>query len=742
MRNSSSSPWLRSSLALALAAPGAFVAVGGAHAQQAADQATVLSPVTVTGQADNPYQTPAVSQHKFTAPLLDTPRTVTIIPEAVMKDRAATSLVDVLRTAPGITFGAGEGGTPVGDRPFVRGYEASTDIFIDGIRDLGRGSHETFNLESVEIVKGPGSVFGGRGSTGGSINLVSKTPKLKNFAEASAGYGTDHNYRVTGDGNWVFTDSSAFRLNVMKMGGDVPGRRDVEIDRWGIAPSLSFGLGTPTRVTLSYYHMQNDDMPDLGQPFSNDSNPSRTTPLDVDRKNFYGRLNTDYRKNQFDQATVSIEHDLNNHFTVRNTSRWGKTVNDYLMTRPTFANCAEFSGRGGTTPNRNFMSPACVAETEFQRDIRTNYQVNETLFNVTELTGDFKTGQLLHTVAVGVEFGREEISKKSVATPGLSADIDSVQNPNPNRDYNFTIDRGPLDRTAKTTTTGLYAFDTIKFNEQWETSLGLRWDQYKVQTYGTAPEARKDNMWNYQLGLIYKPASNGSVYVSYGTSSNPAGETAGQSGGADGAAGGGMRDLAPEKSRSIELGTKWELFNKRMLLTGAIFETKKTDARSADPLTGEVTLSGSNRVRGIELGVSGQITSKWNVWGGYAYLDPKVLDYQASATGENFAGKQMKFVAKQSFSLWSTYEVHPQVTVGGGATYVGKRYMDDANIYHLPSTWTFDAMAKYQYNKNLGFQLNVNNIANETTYDASHVGLFALVGPGRSAMLTATYRYE
>lgn len=737
MRNLPSQHVLRSSLALALAAPGAFVLTNA----QAQGDATLLAPVTVTGEAPDPYQTKAVSQQKFTAPLLDTPRTITVIPEALIKDRAASSLVDVLRTAPGITFGAGEGGTPVGDRPFVRGYESSTDILIDGMRDLGRGSHETFNLESVEILKGPGSAFSGRGSTGGSINLVSKTPKLKNFAEFSAGYGTDNNYRVTGDGNWMFTDNAAFRLNLMKTGGDVPGRDYVEIERYGIAPSLSFGLGTPTRVTLSYYHLQNDDMPDLGQPFKNESNPGRLTPLDVDRSNFYGRTKTDYRKNAFDQATVSVEHDINSHFTVRNTSRWGKSVNDYLLTRPSFDNCAKTTGRNAA-PNKNYMSASCVNETQFQRDFRANYQVNESLFNLTELIGDFKTGSVLHTVAFGAEFSREEISKKAVTVTGLGSEIGSVRDPNPNRTYNYSISRGPLDRDVKTSSLGLYAFDTIKFNEQWEANLGLRYDDYKVNTYGTSPQSRRDGLWNYQAGLVYKPASNGSIYVSYGTSSNPAGETAGQSGGADGAAGGGIRDLAPEKSRSWELGTKWDLIDNRLSLTGALFETKKTDARSFDPITGDVTLSGSNRVRGVELGVSGAITPNWSVWGGYVYLDPKVLDYQAGAGGENFAGKQMKFVAKQSFSLWTTYKVLPQVTVGGGATYVGKRYMDDANQYYLPATWTFDAMAKYQLNKSFALQLNVNNIGNKTVYDASHVGLFALVGPGRSAMLTATYRFE
>jgi len=736
MKSAPSQSILRSSLALALAAPGTFF-VADAHAQQAPGAATQLEPVTVTGTPET-YQKTHSAQPKLTAPLLDTPRSVTVIPEELVKDRAATSLVDVLRTTPGITFGAGEGGTPIGDRPFVRGYEASTDIFVDGMRDLGRASHEMFNLESVEIIKGPGSAYSGRGSTGGSINLVSKTPKLKNFAEVGAGYGTDQNYRVTGDGNWMFSDTSAFRLNLMRMGGDVPGRDEVTLDRYGVAPSIAFGLGTPTRATLSYYHMQNDDMPDLGLPFRNAARPDRVTPPDVDRNNFYGRTETDYRKNTADMATAMIEHDFSDRLTVRNATRWSRTVNDYLLTRPSFDNCTATSGPPCSTEGPGAM---------MQRGTRTNYQVNESWFNQTDIYGELDTGSVKHHFVAGVEFSQEKIDKKAVTVTGAIDTRDSLYDPDPNRSYNYSVRRAGSEPNAKVSTRALYVFDTMQFTEHWEANVGLRYDQYKVETY-TKPSNnnpdpynnRTDNLFNYQLGLVYKPVPYGSIYVSYGTSSNPSGETAGQSGGADGAAGGGIRDLAPEKSRTWELGTKWDVLDSKLSLTGAIFETRKTDARSTDPVTGDVTLSGDSRTRGFELGLAGAITPKWSVWGGYTYLDPKLVSFRNGSN--DYSGNQMKFVSKQSFSVWTTYKVLPQFTLGAGATHVGKRFVDDENKLYLPSYWRYDAMAKYQVNKALDLQLNVNNLSNKKYYDASHVGLFAYVGPGRSAMVTATYRYE
>lgn len=718
---------------------GALALTPVAHAQKADEQPVQLSPVTVQGEAES-YQAPTkAAGPKMTAPLLDTPRSVITIPQELIKDRGAASLQDVLRTTPGITLGSGEGGTPTGDRPFIRGYEASTDMFIDGVRDYARGSHETFNLESVEVLKGPSSAYTGRGGTGGSINLVTKAPKNYNFFETSATYGTGDQWRTTIDGNYAFSETGALRLNLMKMGGKVAGRDGVTVDRWGIAPSLAFGLGTPTRVTLSYSHIENKDMPDLGIPFKNSARPGRLTPPDVDRSNFYGRRNVDFRENVFDTATAEMEHDLSDKLTVRNVTRYGKTLNHYLMTRPSFDNCSLGDGAPCSTEGPG---------AEFTRKDRASWRGSESLVNQTDIFGEFNTGSLKHSFSAGLEFSKEDIYTKKVA--GLPYDKayadklekDSLYNPNSGRNYTYNLTYGVKDKVGDIKTSSVYLFDTIEFSEAWSANLGLRYDNFKVADHGKNT-ARSDGMWNYQLGLVYKPAANGSIYVSYGTSSNPSGENLGQAGGADGISSGANvgNNLAPEKSRSWEIGTKWDVMDERLSLTAAIFQTDKTNARTIDPITGDASNDGSNQVRGLELGVSGAITPKWNVWAGYSYLDPKVKDFWKDKT-TNYNGKQMKFIAKQNLSLWSTYKVMPKLTVGGGATYMGKRFVDDGNDYYLPSYWRYDAMARYEVNKNLSFQLNANNLSNNAVYDASHVGIFANVGAGRSYMLTATYRYE
>ncbi|MEG2042217.1 MAG: TonB-dependent receptor plug domain-containing protein, partial [Hafnia sp.] len=297
--------------------------------------AVELEATDITSTHHETFKVDEMSSPKFTAPLRETPKSITIINEALIKERAATSLTDVLRTTPGITLGAGEGGTPLGDRPFIRGFEASTDIQIDGVRDLGRMSHEAFNVDSVEIVKGPGSAYSGRGSTGGSINLVSKTAKAEDFVAGSITMGTDQLWRNTVDINQYLPEQDlALRLNAMKHEADTPGRDDVEVKRWGIAPTITWGLQGPTRVTASYYHLETDDIPDQGHPISLITNK----PVKVDRDNFYGLVDRDFRKTSADLATLIVEHDFSEQLTVRNTLRGGRSMQNYVMSRPVFAN--------------------------------------------------------------------------------------------------------------------------------------------------------------------------------------------------------------------------------------------------------------------------------------------------------------------------------------------------------------------------------------------------------------------
>lgn len=717
-------PWKLLPTSLGLLAFGeAGLAVATQPPGHSSDAAAVTLDTThVRGEHEPGYKRETSESVKFTAPLRETPKSVTIITETLMQERAVSTLADALRTTPGITFGAGEGGTPLGDRPFIRGFEASTVIMIDGIRDVGRMTHEAFNVEQIEILKGPGSVYSGRGSTGGSINLISKTPKRESFTSASLTLGSDRLRRSTLDLNQYLPEQNmALRLNAMKHEADTPGRDDVEVTRWGLAPSFSFGLDTDTRGTLSYYHMQSDDIPDQGHPVS----AITGKPVKVDRDNFYGFAKRDFRKTSADIATLQLEHDFNDQLTLRNTTRQGRSMQDYIMSRPTFGTDTDSIGNE-------------LAGVVMRGPARGRNVVNTSLINQTDIFGKFDTGPIGHSYSAGLEFSRERIDVKNRYSPSRrGSDPGDLHTPNP-RDPHAPVARGNGNHdVTRHNNRALYMMDTLALHEQWDLNLGARFDSYHVRD---AVQSNRSNIWTYQGGIVFKPQPYASIYLSYGTSFNPSGETAGQSGGADGAAGGRLSNLDPEKSRSIELGTKWDLLDQRLALTAAVFKTEKSNARTYDPISNEVTLDGNVEVKGFEVGATGHLTDQWEVMAGYTYLDARTVKY-ASGRNTNFDGNRAKFIAPNSGSAWTTYSLTDRWKVGAGANYVDKRYTDDANTRSLDSYWRYDAMLAYRVNRNLDLQLNLLNLTDETYYDASHVGMFAIVAPGRSAELAANVRF-
>lgn len=744
------------SLATAIATPALFISPAAMAQTADTTAAAELAPIHVQGHAPESYDIKQSASKKYTAPLVDTPKSVQIIPAEVMKDQAASSLTDVLRNTPGITFGAGEGGNPLGDRPFIRGYDAQASTYIDGLRDIGATSREVFNLEQVEVVKGSDGAYGGRGGAGGSINLISKTAKLDDFTNASLGLGTDNYYRGTIDSNWQLSDSTAFRLNGMFHDADVAGRDMVNNKRWGIAPTITFGLNTPTRVTLSYYHMQTDDMPDGGIPYAYPTNKVQrdgsymgireTGPADVDRNNFYG-LSSDYRKTTSDMATMAIEHDFSDRLTLRNTSRYTKSDQKYVWTQPD-------------------DSKGNVLNGKVWRRMNSRVSDVESLANQTELFGKFETGTLKHSFNVGIELSQERGKKDSLnvdrgpgngsaCNAGIGApsgyNCTDLYNPNPNDPWVNSMNGGRAGKysKSKTTTKSIYAFDTIEFNKQWQAGVGLRLDDYSTKFTNTpdadfAVSRRDDTLLNYQLGLVYKPADNGSIYVSYATSSTPANSMLGE--GSDdmslapgrGNTGLNASDMAPEKNKTYEIGTKWDILDDSLSLTAAIFRTETTNARVTINGNGDYAMAGKKRVDGLELGIAGAITPKWNVFAGYTYLDAKLKDDGPVGTND---GNIFPNTPKHSASLWTTYKVLPKFTVGAGAYFVDKQYGNAANTAYVPSYWRFDAMAGYQFNKNLNMQLNVFNVADKTYYDKAFAAHYANMAPGRSAILSMNLSY-
>lgn len=730
-----------------------------------ADEPKQLQAVDVSAPAINPdsYTAERAASTKYTAPLVDTPKSVTVITREVLRETNATSLQDALRSTPGITFGMGEGGNPAGDRPFIRGFDSQGNLFIDGLRDPGSQSRDMFNVEQVDVIKGPDSAFSGGGAVGGSINLTTKQARLGDFGEVDVGFGTDKYMRATVDLNRQLGETSALRLNLLGFRSDVPGRDEVDLNHWGVAPSLALGLGTPTRVNLDYYHFQTDDMPDYGIPYNNPISPYLTVtsptaptgkptanpaasqngdggPLGVDRNNFYGLVDRDFRKTRVDSGTVRIEHDLNDQFTLRNATRYTRSLNDYVVTNP-----------GDSSANIVNGSPT------MPRSSKNRHSSSEVIINATELTGHFLTGAIKHTIATGFEISRTEVDNRGYTVTGTSNA--NIQNPNPHDPWTGSVVRATAGTKTTTNTQGLYAFDTLTLNPQWLLNLGLRYDRFDTEqraytTNGTAPNAASNlssdsTFWSYQAGIVFKPLENGSIYLNYSTAANPPGIAAGD--GADSISAT-NKDLEPEKTRSIELGTKWNLLDNRLSLSGAIFNITKTNAKvNVDANT--MATVGKQEINGFELGIAGVLTPKWQVFGGYTYLDSELKEtgdsYWSTRNGTSWSynnnaankGNQFPNTPKNSFSLWTTYKFLPQLTVGGGAYYMSRVYGDPANTKWVPSYWRFDAMASYDITRNVSVRLNVTNLFDKTYYDKAYVTHMVSVAPGRQAVLSANVKF-
>ena len=463
------------------------------------------------------YKPERLASPKFTQPIRDIPQTLNVVPKEVMQQQGATSLRDVLRNVPGISMQAGEGGVPTGDNLSIRGFSSRTDLFIDGVRDFGGYTRDPFNLEQVEVTKGPSSTNAGRGSTGGSINLASKTPSLDKRYEFMLGGGTDDYMRGTFDINQPIEglNGAAFRVNGMYHNADTPGRDIATEERWGIAPSISFGLGTETRATLSYFHLDQKGIPDYGIPWvpaANTAFPNwGDTIAPVDSSNFYGLVLRDHLENTTDLITAEIQHDFSETAKLRNITRYGVTTTDLSVTAPRFLN------NTSTTIRRT--------------DWKTRDQVDTILANYTDLNLEFNTGKLEHKFVTGMElslessknYGRTDLNAASAPTTDLFA-------PNPYDSYFPIIFRNGAGAVTDAFSAALYAFDTVKINEHWQIDGGVRWDyfdvDYKNRALGGAATilGRTDDMFSYRGAITWKPCEPGSVYLAYGTSFNPSAE--------------------------------------------------------------------------------------------------------------------------------------------------------------------------------------------------------------------------
>jgi catecholate siderophore receptor len=783
----------------------ARAALRAAHARQAeqAKQAAAASANQAAPDAD-PYANPASpyeAQHlqasgKFPEPILNTPKTITVLTKQYLEDKNATTLKQAILSTAGVTLGSGEGGNAFGDRFFIRGFDARNDVFIDGVRDSGVSVRENFFTDQIEILRGPGSSFAGRGTTGGAINIVTKQANTdKSFYNEDTTFGADATKRIQLDVNQVIDPTLAIRAGGMFQDAGVAGRAYTTDDRDGEFVAAKWKPTEKIKVTADYIHTYLHGIPDFGVPYyrpgaTGVSGQTFTTTaggpypdFGANRNNFYGFVNRDFFRVQQDIATLNTEVQLAPDLLFTDKTRYSQSFNNYIGTLP-------------ESPISSLTPPAPAVPLTLTANPQSRYQVTDVVANQSELTYKFYNSGFKHTLLTGLEVDRETslIDKyaglSSEGASGAFSGTGSLTGVSIFQPESTFIPFGSPSLVGMPTkiaidTQSVYAIDTANYNDIVILNGGIRYDDYNIHTSGWGTvngtstfgaQAANFGMPNFNLGLTYKPLPNGSVYVAYATSSNPVGAefdgTSTAYGGLSPVLNGNSSQIfGPEQNRAAEVGTKWELFDRRLLVTGALFKTTKDNAREAYNVTAAtatancpytatsgsvscISAGAAYYVQGIDLEAAGKITDKWSMFGGLVLMQSKVTKSNLSgiympepALYTTNVGLPLANVAHQSFSLLNKYQVTDKLELGGSAVYRSKIYGGTLLAANqgtsIPSYWRFDTFAEYKLDKHWTAKVFVNNIFNKTYYDALYQSAtpFVLEAPGRVAYLVLSARY-
>ena len=701
---------------MAVAIRRALVGVGvGLLAPQAFAQSTGgggVDEIVVTEEALHRYRVEDSALSKLSESIRDTPQSIATITKEMLDDRGLQSLNDALRNVPGITLGAGEFSWQ-GNNPTIRGFSSRDDMYLDGLRDFGSYPRDPFNLETVEVLLGPSSILFGRGSTGGAINQVQKEPQRERLTSLAVNVGSDETVRATADVGRplaLLGDTSAFRLNVLAHSGETEDRA-AQTERFGIAPSLTFGLGTDTQVTFGYMKQTSDDRPDYGLPWLG------TRPAAVPRDSYYG-FEDDYLETDAGIASAHMVHRLSDSIRIDVQARYADYERDVRITEPLI------------TPVPPAGTP--LEQISVYRYVFAGPSDEELLTTQALARLDLGSGRVRHAVVTGLEWSSEESAPTFSFGNGVPGT--SLLYPDTTQPFSGTLDRRIVANT-ESETLAVFALDTLKFGEAWHVTLGARWDQFDTHyaadrfagpptpfNSGTASGheeyAQVDEVASYRAAVVYKPVERSSIYLAASTSFNPSTQslsylTTGRALGTENVF------LDPEENESIELGMKTGFKDDRLAFSAALFEITKTNARVPDPANpGFNTLGGEQRMRGLSVDVTGLVTDHFYLVAGYAYLDGEVVRGAAGAA----VGAKIANAPEDSANVWANYRVTTRFDVGFGARYVGEQFAQSAiNGRMVPSYSTFDLMGRYALSQSTALKINITNLTDEYYFEQLHM---------------------
>ena len=754
-------------LADSVAAAAVFLPLSAFAQTPAPTAAETMPTVTVREQAIDPnpnaevgapYKAKTSADSRHTRPLAETPQTISVVTKSAIDDSGFTDLKQILSAQPGITLGTGENGNSFGDRYIIRGQEARSDVFVDGLRDPGMTTRESFAVEQVEITKGPNSTFAGRGSAGGAVNVITKQATLDyDFTRISGSVGTDSHYRLMMDANKAINDKFALRVNALVGSEDVPDRAPANRKRKGLALSGLWEVNSDLSVVLDYYGFRGkDNQPDLGSYLVGTA-PARYPAGNVP---VYAQTN-DFLKSDVDTLTARINYRLAPDLKLTSLTRYGTSSNGYATTGASSRTAFNADGSSYTTGGIDGG--------------HTGWQEVHYFAHQSNLRWDKELGGLKHEFIAGFEYtdhmvksGNYKVSNANGFNCRTSATAAA------NNAYCFTNGAGASlgDPTSlagrsysrngwsgdwQVRTYALSLMDTVNLTDQWTVFGGVRADHYKLSyltrnnttNVQTGNYGFNDTLFNAHLGVSYKINPMGMVYAGYGTAQDINGgePDSGTSSGYGGLVvyNGSAAGAKPERSQNFELGTKWNLLDDKLLATAAVFQTTKTDVMEGANYDTQGTFNtGKNRVRGIEFGLAGNVTKEFQVQAGAAFMKSKVL---RSAVEAN-VGRPLSNFANQTFSVQGKYQLTKDFSIGAVARRESSRcggQPDTAAGYTttgtcsqpVPAFTVYDMFASYRINKYADIRLNVMNVTNKDFYTAVYrSGSFLYKGDSRAARLT------
>ncbi len=662
----------------------------------------VLPEVVVTGKrVEEPEGYAATRSSTATrtdTPLVNVPQSVTVVTEAQIKDQSAQSIADVMRYVPGVGMAQGEGNR---ETPILRGNSTTSDFFLNGVRDDVQYYRDLYNIDRVEVLKGPNAMIFGRGGVGGVINRVTRRANWSPVREITLQGGSYDNKRTTIDVGQGLNDTVAARVTAVYE--DSESYRDgVSLKRQGVNPTLAFNLGDSTQLIVGYEYFKDERVADRGVPSIGVPAGQKTRPYPSDPSAFFGDPARSPTDTELNVLTLDLEHDFSPSLLLRNRTLFGNYDKFYQNV---------------------YASSAVNSSGTYSAQAYNNDTQRRNLFNQTDLVWKLESGPLKHTVLTGIEVGQQETENRRLTGyfPGNASTYSGIPASNPTIDVPVTWrSNGTSDANNEGTidVAAVYVQDQIEFSPQFQAIVGLRYDQFDVDfndrrpgPTGAGQVSTKDGLVSPRAGLIYKPSEPVSLYVSYSQSFLPrAGEQLASLSLTN-------KSLDPEEFENQEVGAKWEV-SPALSLTAAVYQLDRTNVLLADPTSsGQTILGDGQRTRGAELGISGNLTEAWSVAGGVAYQDGE-LTGTASATAQK--GATLAQLPQKTFSLWNRYDFTEMWGVGLGVYNRSDMYTSTDNTVVLDGYTRVDGAVYLTLNKNLRAQLNVENLLDEEYFVNAH----------------------